>query len=154
GTLYCDADVQSSKSGVPRVGCDCQCGPGASVANGAPPAPTQPHPLLNHDLPVAQNLGGHGLQRRVDVAGVEFRDHSLALLLPTFALVFTPLHLPRLPLLPCTHKIAIGDSDLINVRFGPVPGDRCRAPSQLLGLASGLPNNPSPALSNIALATA
>jgi hypothetical protein len=34
--FYCDADVQSSKSGVPRVGCDCQCGPGASVANGAP----------------------------------------------------------------------------------------------------------------------
>jgi hypothetical protein len=34
-------------------------------------------------VPVAQNFSGHGLQCRVGIGGLEFRDHCFALLLLT-----------------------------------------------------------------------
>jgi hypothetical protein len=38
---------------------------------------------LNHDVPVAQNLSGHSMHRRLSIPDSEFRDHRRVLLLPS-----------------------------------------------------------------------
>jgi hypothetical protein len=46
-------------------------------------------------VPVAQNLSGHGMHRRISIPGVKFRDHRCALLPPRL-LVFVSLQLSPL----------------------------------------------------------
>ena len=41
-------------------------------------------------VPIARNLSSHGLQRRVGVPGINFRDHRLALLALSLLVLVTP----------------------------------------------------------------